>query len=174
MNLPYFLFLHLLLILTAYAIPDPLSLLTRLEFSTLPPPSTSTSTQPTAKRPSISSPSPIPKEKSRFTSLSNTQADDTDSDEDEISQGYLPLGALNISSTGPEIVEFGAEEEKEEDMGEKGREKRRRQRFIDCLGMENVDLAELRKLSWAGIPGDLRPIVWQLLLVSTVSLLYLL
>lgn len=56
-------------------------------------------------------------------------------------------------------------------MGEKGREKRRRQRFIDCLGMENVDLAELRKLSWAGIPGDLRPIVWQLLLVSNISLL---
>ena len=29
---------------------------------------------------------------------------------------------------------------------------------------------ELRKLAWAGIPGDLRPMAWQLLLVSTTIL----
>jgi hypothetical protein len=27
-------------------------------------------------------------------------------------------------------------------------------------------LAELRKLSWAGVPADLRPVAWQLLLVG--------
>ncbi|KWU41981.1 RabGAP/TBC, partial [Rhodotorula sp. JG-1b] len=29
---------------------------------------------------------------------------------------------------------------------------------------ENVDLAELRKLAWSGVPDELRPMVWQLLL----------
>lgn len=55
----------------------------------------------------------------------------------------MQLNALNLSSGGPEIVEFGKEEEAEEDRGEKGRAKRRRQKFIDCLGAENVDLGEV-------------------------------
>ncbi|KAL4073913.1 rab-GTPase-TBC domain-containing protein [Scleroderma citrinum] len=40
----------------------------------------------------------------------------------------------------------------------------RRQKFIDCLGKDNVDIAELRKLAWAGTPSDLRPVVWPTLL----------
>lgn len=43
---------------------------------------------------------------------------------------------------------------------------RRRQRFIRCLERDSVDLAELRKLAWGGVPNELRPMVWQLLLVS--------
>ncbi|KAI6040309.1 rab-GTPase-TBC domain-containing protein [Pisolithus marmoratus] len=40
----------------------------------------------------------------------------------------------------------------------------RRLKFIDCLAKEDVDIAELRKLAWAGTPDDLRPIVWPILL----------
>ncbi|KAI6021436.1 rab-GTPase-TBC domain-containing protein [Pisolithus microcarpus] len=32
----------------------------------------------------------------------------------------------------------------------------RRLKFIDCLSKEDVDIAELRKLAWAGTPNDLR------------------
>lgn len=69
------------------------------------------------------------------------EQDDADEDEDPAA-GYVPLNALNLSSGAPEIVEFGKEEETVEDMGERGREKRRRGRFIDCLGADNVDLSE--------------------------------
>lgn len=61
----------------------------------------------------------------------------------------------------------------------------RRRKFVDCLSKPDVEicaylrlvhvggilramiwvLATLRKLSWAGVPNDLRPIVWPLLLV---------
>ncbi|EMD37568.1 hypothetical protein CERSUDRAFT_154278 [Gelatoporia subvermispora B] len=40
----------------------------------------------------------------------------------------------------------------------------RRQRFIGCISAEDVNMAQLRKLAWNGIPGDLRPIAWPLLL----------
>lgn len=131
---------------------------------------------------SISRPSPARRTKSSFAN---------DSDSDDSPSGYVQLNALNLSSEAPEIIEFGKEEELEEDKGEAGRAKRRRQKFVDCLGSENVDLgeyhcrdalksalmhfqffratAELRKLAWAGIPNDLRPIAWQLLLVSHTS-----
>ncbi|CAG8787661.1 7772_t:CDS:2, partial [Acaulospora morrowiae] len=37
-------------------------------------------------------------------------------------------------------------------------------KFKDALQSPNVDLAALRKLSWSGIPDELRPMAWQLLL----------
>ncbi|KZT29023.1 RabGAP/TBC [Neolentinus lepideus HHB14362 ss-1] len=40
----------------------------------------------------------------------------------------------------------------------------RRHRFINCLLQEDIDIAALRKLAWQGVPNDLRPIVWPLLL----------
>lgn len=40
----------------------------------------------------------------------------------------------------------------------------KRQKFVDCLTAENVDIAALRKLAWSGIPDELRPISWMLLL----------
>ncbi|KAH7916556.1 rab-GTPase-TBC domain-containing protein [Hygrophoropsis aurantiaca] len=40
----------------------------------------------------------------------------------------------------------------------------RRLKFIDCLEKEDVNIAELRKLAWAGTPNDLRPLAWPLLL----------
>ncbi|TDL26196.1 RabGAP/TBC [Rickenella mellea] len=40
----------------------------------------------------------------------------------------------------------------------------RRHKFVDCVTAEDVSIVELRKLSWNGIPDDLRPVAWQLLL----------
>ncbi|KZT10679.1 RabGAP/TBC [Laetiporus sulphureus 93-53] len=40
----------------------------------------------------------------------------------------------------------------------------RRQKFIDCITRQDVDMAQLRKLAWNGVPSDLRPIAWPLLL----------
>uniref|UniRef100_V5EXK8 Ypt/rab-specific GTPase-activating protein GYP1 n=2 Tax=Kalmanozyma brasiliensis (strain GHG001) TaxID=1365824 RepID=V5EXK8_KALBG len=44
------------------------------------------------------------------------------------------------------------------------RSSRRRQQLLSCLSKQSVDIAQLRTLAWAGVPDELRPIVWQLLL----------
>nr|CDI55572.1 related to GYP1-GTPase activating protein [Melanopsichium pennsylvanicum 4] len=44
------------------------------------------------------------------------------------------------------------------------RTSRRRQQLLNCLSKQSVDIAQLRTLAWAGVPDELRPIVWQLLL----------
>ncbi|KAH9935649.1 rab-GTPase-TBC domain-containing protein [Fomitopsis serialis] len=46
----------------------------------------------------------------------------------------------------------------------------RRQKFIDCVSAEDVNMATLRKLAWNGVPSDLRPLVWPLLLVRLFPL----
>lgn len=71
-------------------------------------------------------------------------------------------------------------------MRERSIRSNRRHKFVDCLTSEDVNigmwylylpdmminilrtLVELRKLAWAGIPADLRPIAWQLLLVRSL------
>lgn len=85
-------------------------------------------------------------------------------------------------------MDLSKEEDPEEvESGEKVRERRRRRKFFEVLGGENVDLsgwsrwlhicdrvdpppfaAELRSLAWAGIPNELRPMAWQLLLVRSI------
>lgn len=42
--------------------------------------------------------------------------------------------------------------------------RRKAKKFLGCLDKPNVDVAELRKLAWSGIPDDFRPMVWQILL----------
>lgn len=44
------------------------------------------------------------------------------------------------------------------------RTSRRRQQLLGCLSKQSVDIAQLRTLAWAGVPDELRPVVWQLLL----------
>lgn len=44
------------------------------------------------------------------------------------------------------------------------------ERFSECIYASNaVDLDELRKLSWSGIPTELRPICWKLLIVPKIA-----
>lgn len=70
------------------------------------------------------------------------------------------------------------------------RDASRRDKFMECLKKDTVDIgetslythsfqalneyivitADLRKLAWAGIPFEVRPIAWQLLLVSPPKL----
>ncbi|KAH8107795.1 rab-GTPase-TBC domain-containing protein [Cristinia sonorae] len=40
----------------------------------------------------------------------------------------------------------------------------RRQKFVGCIMQEDVNMAQLRKLAWNGVPSDLRPVTWPLLL----------
>lgn len=50
-------------------------------------------------------------------------------------------------------------------MGESSKQQQRRyEAFEKLLNAEDIDLAELRKLSWTGIPFQFRARVWQLLL----------
>ena len=41
---------------------------------------------------------------------------------------------------------------------------RNRHRLVQCLQSEHIDMAVLRSLAWKGVPPDLRPIVWPILL----------
>ncbi|TNY17229.1 rab-GTPase-TBC domain-containing protein [Rhodotorula diobovata] len=136
-------------------VKDPAHVLERLKVAwaapTAPP-------APTAHRASISSvvePSPNP---------NKGPADDDDDDDDDPTRGYVQLDAPALSSTDPSIVEFDAPPPNPEEEGERGREKRRRRKFLDVLASDNVDLGELRKLAWSGVPDELRTMVWQLLL----------
>ncbi|KAH7874547.1 rab-GTPase-TBC domain-containing protein [Lentinula edodes] len=49
-------------------------------------------------------------------------------------------------------------------MRERSIRTNRKHKFVDCLSNQDVNIAELRKLAWAGIPNELRPMAWQLLL----------
>lgn len=44
------------------------------------------------------------------------------------------------------------------------RTQRNRQRLLHCLESDDIDLQALRGLAWKGVPSELRPIVWPLLL----------
>ncbi|KAF8894096.1 rab-GTPase-TBC domain-containing protein [Infundibulicybe gibba] len=58
----------------------------------------------------------------------------------------------------------GNNEKTEKLMRERSIKTNRRHKFVDCLSAQDVNIVELRKLAWAGIPNDLRPMAWQLLL----------
>ncbi|KAG8861732.1 GTPase-activating protein [Tulasnella sp. 330] len=47
---------------------------------------------------------------------------------------------------------------------QKEQQDRRREKIEDCLIKEDMDIAQLRKLSWNGIPSALRHVVWPILL----------
>lgn len=44
------------------------------------------------------------------------------------------------------------------------RSNRRAREFIACLAAEQIDMTRLRELAWNGVPDQLRPVVWPLLL----------
>ncbi|KAK7035472.1 GTPase-activating protein [Paramarasmius palmivorus] len=81
--------------------------------------------------------------RSRLQRLESSQAASTSKD-------GSPLNRENIKS--------------EKLMRERSIRTNRKLKFVDCLSSEDVSIAELRKLAWAGIPSDLRPMAWQLLL----------
>ncbi|KAF8598566.1 RabGAP/TBC [Ceratobasidium sp. AG-I] len=48
--------------------------------------------------------------------------------------------------------------------GRSVRTNRRHTQFVECLSREDINMTELKKLAWSGVPPHLRPIVWPLLL----------
>ncbi|KAL5632160.1 hypothetical protein ACGC1H_000240 [Rhizoctonia solani] len=48
--------------------------------------------------------------------------------------------------------------------GRSVRTNRRHTQFVECLSKEDLNMAELKKLAWSGVPPHLRPMVWPLLL----------
>ncbi|KAK0212906.1 rab-GTPase-TBC domain-containing protein [Desarmillaria ectypa] len=93
--------------------------------------------------------------------------EDTDSILNDPLHGIRHRSRKNRSPSSPRISKEGhieAPEKSEKLMREKSIRSNRRHKFVECLSNEDVNIAELRKLSWAGIPDDLRPMAWQLLL----------
>lgn len=43
------------------------------------------------------------------------------------------------------------------------REQHRLKKFKELIDSDNIDLEDLKKLSWSGIPAEVRPLTWQLL-----------
>ncbi|KAI0315468.1 RabGAP/TBC [Amylostereum chailletii] len=70
----------------------------------------------------------------------------------------------NLSSPGHSRTSSPSDIPSEKLRRERSIRTNRRNKFDDCLSREAVDMAELRKLGWSGIPNNLRPIAWQLLL----------
>lgn len=74
---------------------------------------------------------------------SHHSATASEDDDDDQAAGYVSLNATNLSSSAPEVVEFNRIEGIEydgEESGERGRERRRKRRFVECLEAENVDV----------------------------------
>ncbi|KAB5591992.1 GTPase-activating protein gyp1 [Ceratobasidium theobromae] len=44
------------------------------------------------------------------------------------------------------------------------RTNRRHAQFVECLSREDINMSDVKKLAWSGVPPHLRPIVWPLLL----------
>lgn len=49
-------------------------------------------------------------------------------------------------------------------MGARAAASHRMRKFNRCLDEQLISLDQLRELSWSGVPGELRPLVWRLLL----------
>ncbi|OCF31195.1 tbc1 domain family protein [Kwoniella heveanensis BCC8398] len=134
---------------------DPLQLLSSLS---LDGPATPVSTNPSSSFPFLTPTSSYPE------TPSTSQSYASPSPEASTSSTSFPL-SLSANVT-PKAIG------RKEGLGRQRsvRTERRREKFAKVLrGRENdigggVDVAELRKLAWSGIPSEMRPIAWQLLL----------
>lgn len=153
---------------TACTGADPAHVLERLRIAWQPRPSSqpasrthSDSFLPTAGEMSVPPSPQIPQRNGASGPYSDSD------DEAGRAAGYVPLNASAISSHEANlVVELEPAPPDPEEEVERRRENRRKRKFLEVLAdPENVDLAELRKLAWSGCPSELRPMVWQLLLV---------
>lgn len=114
-------------------VKDPVSLLARL--AVVPP------SIPSDESPAVSTVNAVDARAHRA-SISSIGRDALDPEDEDPAAGYVQLDATNISSGGPQIVDYSKEDGPPEETAEQGREKRRRKRFFDCLGAPNVDLCK--------------------------------
>ncbi|KAI0339764.1 RabGAP/TBC [Trametopsis cervina] len=75
-----------------------------------------------------------------------------------------PLNLVHRAPSGNDSFSEAGDDVPERIMRERSIRLNRRQRFVDCVTSEDVSMAQLRKLAWSGVPSDLRPVVWPLLL----------
>lgn len=68
------------------------------------------------------------------------------------------------NNVAPHLQSAHSREKSEKIMRERSIRSNRKAKFIECVSSQDVNIHELRKLAWAGIPTDLRPVAWQLLL----------
>ncbi|GAA5822376.1 hypothetical protein JCM11251_006320 [Rhodosporidiobolus azoricus] len=155
-------------------VKDPAHVLQRLRLAWAPPPPPSpmprhgvpgsrTSVSSTASRDHNSTHPTSPSDPDASFSSSAPGGEDDEEDDDRPA-GYAPLDPSALSSLDPSLVDYSAPPPNPEEEGERGRENRRKRKFLDVLEEETVDLGELRKFAWNGVPGELRSMVWGLLL----------
>ncbi|KAF6760311.1 tbc1 domain family protein [Ephemerocybe angulata] len=75
----------------------------------------------------------------------------------------IPTSSSN-SGIPIQVQSTHSREKSEKLMRERSIRSNRKAKFIECLSSRDVNINELRKLAWAGIPTELRPMAWQLLL----------
>ncbi|KAH9951534.1 rab-GTPase-TBC domain-containing protein [Amylocystis lapponica] len=75
-----------------------------------------------------------------------------------------PFKRSASSQSSPEGEPSGSDVIAEKLNRERSIRTNRRQKFVDCITKEDVDMAQLRKLAWSGVPSELRPVAWPLLL----------
>ncbi|GAA6016437.1 hypothetical protein JCM10207_003861 [Rhodosporidiobolus poonsookiae] len=140
-------------------VKDPTHVLPRLRTAWSPAPPARTAR---ASISSVSGLSPNPDADASFASLHPPGS--ADEEDDDLPSGYVQLDAPSLSSADPTLFDYSAPPPNPEEEGERGRENRRKRKFLDVLEADSVDLAELRKLAWNGVPSELRTMVWQVLL----------
>ncbi|KAI0696694.1 rab-GTPase-TBC domain-containing protein [Cytidiella melzeri] len=74
-----------------------------------------------------------------------------------------PLRLCHLKPAAGDLHDDGTELS-EKALRERSIRLNRRQRFLDCATNEDVSMPQLRKLAWNGVPEDLRPVAWPLLL----------
>ncbi|KAJ2916744.1 hypothetical protein MD484_g3657, partial [Candolleomyces efflorescens] len=75
-----------------------------------------------------------------------------------------PSPTSSNTTVPPHLQSSHSREKSEKLMRERSIRSNRKAKFVECLSSQDVNINELRKLAWAGIPKDLRPMAWQLLL----------
>ncbi|KDN35820.1 hypothetical protein RSAG8_11254, partial [Rhizoctonia solani AG-8 WAC10335] len=93
---------------------------------------------------------------SRTSSLSHIMSPERPSSSSKRMSSFGP----STSSSGHERTSSGAGLSR----GRSIRTNRRHTQFVECLSKEDINMAELKKLAWSGVPPHLRPMVWPLLL----------
>ncbi|TFK44339.1 rab-GTPase-TBC domain-containing protein [Crucibulum laeve] len=84
--------------------------------------------------------------------------------EDIVTDPLRGIKRIKRTDTSPHRSKDLTDEKSEKLLRERSIRTNRRHKFIDCLSSQDVSIAELRKLAWAGIPNDMRPMAWPLLL----------
>ncbi|KAG2015696.1 hypothetical protein CC2G_008941 [Coprinopsis cinerea AmutBmut pab1-1] len=80
------------------------------------------------------------------------------------SRSHSPLANADPRTSSSLKKSHERQQSTEKLMRERSIRSNRKHKFIECLSSRDINMNELRKLAWAGIPQELRPMAWQVLL----------